>query len=109
MSPEPRSRFSLGLQGSAALFVAIAVVALLLITLPTYRLFFLISVLIGLVIAGGLALWHHTPSHQRGRHTAAQAPPRTVGIYFLATLAMRNPNTGHCLHADPGAIHVIGK
>ena len=58
MSPELRSRFSLGLQGSAALFVAIAVVALLLITLPTYRLFFLISVLIGLVIAGGLALWH---------------------------------------------------
>jgi hypothetical protein len=51
-------RLSLGLQGSAALVAAIAVVALLLITLPAYRLFFLVSVLIGLVIAGGLALWH---------------------------------------------------
>jgi xanthine/uracil permease len=58
MSPEPRPRLSLGLQGSAALLAAIAVVAILLITLPAYRLFFLISVLIGLVIAGGLALWH---------------------------------------------------
>lgn len=53
-----RPRLSLGLQGSAALFVAIAVVAVLLIALPAYRLFFLISVLIGLVIAGGLTLWH---------------------------------------------------
>ena len=60
MSPEPRPRLSLGLQGSAALLVAIAVVAILLITLPAYRLLFLISVLIGLVIAGGLALWHRT-------------------------------------------------
>jgi len=58
MSPESRPRLSLGLQGSAALFVAIAVVVILLITLPAYRLFFLISVLIGLVIAGALALWH---------------------------------------------------
>jgi MFS family permease len=53
-----RPRLSLGLQGSAALFVAIAVVAVLLIALPAYRWFFLISVLIGLVIAGGLTLWH---------------------------------------------------
>ncbi len=58
MSPKPKSRLSLGLQGSAALFVALAVVAILLITLPAYRIFFLISVLIGFVIAGGLALWH---------------------------------------------------
>ena len=58
MPPEPRSRLSFGLQGSAALFVAIAVVVILLITLPAYRLFFAISVLIGLVIAGGLTLWH---------------------------------------------------
>jgi MFS family permease len=53
-----RPRLSLGLQGSAALVVAIAVVAVLLIALPAYRWFFLISVLIGLVIAGGLTLWH---------------------------------------------------
>lgn len=53
-----RPRLSLGLQGSAALFVALAVVAVLLIALPAYRWFFLISVLIGVVIAGGLTLWH---------------------------------------------------
>jgi MFS family permease len=38
--------------------VAAGVVAILLIALPGYRWFFLISVLIGLVIAGGLTLWH---------------------------------------------------
>jgi hypothetical protein len=58
MAPDRKSRLSLGLQGSAALLVALAVVAILLITLPAYRIFFLISVLIGVVIAGGLALWH---------------------------------------------------
>ncbi|MGC2246503.1 MAG: hypothetical protein WA609_07850 [Terriglobales bacterium] len=52
-----RRRLSLGLQSSAALVAAVVVVALLLIALPAYRLFFVISVLIGLVIAGG-ALWH---------------------------------------------------
>jgi len=61
MSPASSPRLSFGLRGSAALIVAVAVVAILLITLPGYRLFFGISVLIGLVIAGGLALWyrHH--------------------------------------------------
>jgi MFS family permease len=38
--------------------VAAGVVTILLIALPGYRWFFLISVLIGLVIAGGLTLWH---------------------------------------------------
>jgi len=47
-----------GIKGSAALVVAIAVVAILLIGLPAYRWFFLISLLIGIVIAGGLTLWH---------------------------------------------------
>lgn len=51
-----RPRF--GPKGTAALVAAIAVVAILLITLPAYRWFFLISVLIGVVIAGGLTLWH---------------------------------------------------
>jgi uncharacterized membrane protein YesL len=46
------------LKGTAALVVAIAVVALLLIEFPAYRLFFGISVLIGLLIAGGLTLWY---------------------------------------------------
>jgi MFS family permease len=55
MAPEHQPRFSFG---SAGLILAIAVVAILLVALPAYRLFFLISVLIGVVIAGGLALWH---------------------------------------------------
>ena len=46
------------LKGSAGLIVAITVIAILLITLPAYRWFFLISLLIGLVIAGALTLWH---------------------------------------------------
>jgi hypothetical protein len=58
MEPESGSRPGLSLKGSAGLIVAVAVVAVLLIMLPAYRLFFLISVLIGLVIAGGLTLWH---------------------------------------------------
>jgi MFS family permease len=58
MEPEYGSRFGLSLKGSAGLIVAIVVVAVLLIALPAYRWFFLISVLIGLVIAGGLTLWH---------------------------------------------------
>jgi hypothetical protein len=62
MEPESGSRsgFSLrfSLKGSAGLIVAVAVVAVLLIMLPAYRWFFLISVLIGLVIAGGLTVWH---------------------------------------------------
>jgi MFS family permease len=58
MQPESGSRSALSLKGSAAPIVAIAVVAILLIALPAYRWFFLISVLIGVVIAGGLALWH---------------------------------------------------
>ena len=51
-------RLGLGLRGSTALLVTIAVVVILLIALPAYRLFFVISVSIGLVIAGGLAVWH---------------------------------------------------
>jgi MFS family permease len=47
-----------GLKGSAGLIIALAVVVILLVALPAYRWFFLISVLIGLVIAGGLTLWH---------------------------------------------------
>ncbi len=46
------------LKGTAGLVIAVAVVVLLLIEFPAYRLFFAISVLIGLVIAGGLTLWY---------------------------------------------------
>jgi hypothetical protein len=53
-----RPRPSFGLEGSSALFVAAAVVVIPLLIALRYRLFFLVSVLIGLMIAGGLALWH---------------------------------------------------
>jgi 4-amino-4-deoxy-L-arabinose transferase-like glycosyltransferase len=58
MGSEPGSPFRFSLKGSAGLVIAIAVVAILLIALPAYRWFFLISVFIGFVIAGGLSLWH---------------------------------------------------
>jgi hypothetical protein len=45
-------------KGSAGLIVAVVVVVVLLVALPAYRWFFLISVLIGLLIAGGLTLWY---------------------------------------------------
>lgn len=52
----PVSKFSL--RGKTGLIAAAAVVAVLLIMLPAYRLFFLISVGIGLVAWGILHLWH---------------------------------------------------
>jgi MFS family permease len=58
MEPESGRRPGFSLKGSAGLIVAVAVVAVLLIMLPAYRWFFLISVVIGLVIAGGLKVWH---------------------------------------------------
>ena len=58
MERESGGQFRFSLKGSAGLIVAVAVVAILLIALPAYRWFFLISVLIGLVIASGLTLWH---------------------------------------------------
>lgn len=51
---EPKSRFS----GTTGLIVAIAVIAVVLIAFPAYRWFFLISVGIGVVVAGILFLWH---------------------------------------------------
>jgi hypothetical protein len=51
---ETRSFF----RGAAALTVAVVVVSILLVGLPAYRWFFLISLGIGLLVAGILALWH---------------------------------------------------
>jgi hypothetical protein len=51
---EPKSRFG----GTTGLIIAIAVVAIVLISFPAYRWFFLISVGIGIVVAGMLFLWH---------------------------------------------------
>ena len=52
--PSPPSNL---FRGSLGLIVALAVVAILLIMLPAYRWFFLISVGIGVVVAGILHLW----------------------------------------------------
>jgi hypothetical protein len=76
MEPVSGGRFGLSLRGSAGLIVAIAVVAVLLIMLPAYRWFFLISVLVGLVIAGGLNLWHKLhPLKEQDVH-----PKRPLGL-----------------------------
>jgi uncharacterized membrane protein len=55
-SETPRTRIPI--KGTAALFVAVAIVAVLLISFPAYRWFLLISVGIGLGVAGGLFFWH---------------------------------------------------
>ena len=45
-------------RGTAALLTAAVIVAATLIWLPAYRIFFAISLGIGIVIAGGIHLWH---------------------------------------------------
>jgi fatty acid desaturase len=45
-------------KGTAGLVIAVAIVAVLLIAFPAYRWFFLISVAIGVAVAGVLFLWH---------------------------------------------------
>lgn len=56
-NPEPVENRGL-FRGAAGLIVAVAVVAILLVMLPAYRWFFLISVAIGVVVAGVLYLWN---------------------------------------------------
>lgn len=46
------------IRGTAALLVAGAIIATTLVWLPAYRWFLLISVGVGVVVAGGLYLWH---------------------------------------------------
>ncbi len=77
MCPKPQRRLSFGLKGSAGLIVALAVIAILLIAVPGYRLFFLISVLIGLVIAGALTLWHR---FRPIKEEDVQHPKRPLGL-----------------------------
>jgi hypothetical protein len=52
------SRLGSVFPGRTGLVAAVAVVAVLLIGLPAYRVFFAISLLLGLAIAGILHLWH---------------------------------------------------
>jgi len=63
MEPTPDSGKGGGLfRGAAGLVVALAVVGILLVMLPAYRWFFLISVAIGVVVAAILYLWNkHRP------------------------------------------------
>jgi len=58
MGPASDSKSNTSLKGNAALVIALGVVAILLIALPAYRWFFLISAGIGLAVAGILFLWH---------------------------------------------------
>ncbi|MGO9125641.1 MAG: hypothetical protein ACLP6G_12245 [Terriglobales bacterium] len=58
MEPTPYPKPTTSLKGPASLVIALGVVAVLLIALPAYRWFFLISVGIGLAVAGILFLWH---------------------------------------------------
>jgi len=55
-NPQPHSRISL--RGTAGLVIAIALVAVLLVTFPAYRWFFAISLGIGLGVAVVLFIWH---------------------------------------------------
>ncbi len=58
MGPDIQGESRKFLQGASGLVITILVVAVLLIALPAYRWFFLISVGIGLAVAGGLILFH---------------------------------------------------
>jgi hypothetical protein len=59
MHPQDREpRGAISFKGTASLVVAVGVIIILLVALPAYRLFFLISVTIGVVVAGILYLWH---------------------------------------------------
>jgi MFS family permease len=53
-----RGRPGASVGSAAGLIVAVGVVGILLIALPAYRWFFLISLGIGLVVAGILFLWY---------------------------------------------------
>jgi MFS family permease len=67
MESSPQSSQSRSiLKGSAALFIALGVVAGLLLEFPAYRWFFLISLAIGIVVAAVLYLWNkHVPVKEK--------------------------------------------
>jgi hypothetical protein len=45
-------------RGTAALITAVVIISITLIWLPAYRIFLAISIGIGILVAGGLFLWH---------------------------------------------------
>ena len=69
------SRFTF--RGTLGLIAAVAIVAVLLVWLPAYRLFFGISVLIGMAVAGGLYLWHR---YKPIKAEDVQSPKRPLGL-----------------------------
>jgi hypothetical protein len=74
---EPQPRFGFSFRGTTGLIAAVAAVAALLIGLPAYRLFFGVSVLIGLAVAGILYLWHkYKPIKEEDVHS----PKRPLGL-----------------------------
>jgi hypothetical protein len=59
MEPNPQPGLPKGpFRGATGLIVSVAVVVIVLVAFPAYRWFFLISLGIGLVVAGMLFLWH---------------------------------------------------
>jgi MFS family permease len=58
MEPDFRVRPKASVSSAAGLITAAGLVGILLIALPAYRWFFLISLGIGLVVAGILFLWY---------------------------------------------------
>ena len=58
MDPGPEERSYV--RGAAGLIAVLAVVAILLLWLPAYRWFLLISTGIGIVVAGALYLWNRS-------------------------------------------------
>lgn len=56
--PAHPTNMTIPIRGTTALMVAAAIVAATAIWLPAYRWFLLISVAVGVVVAGGLILWH---------------------------------------------------
>ena len=73
--PGAGSRFTF--RGTLGLIAAVAIVAVLLVWLLAYRLFFGISVLIGMGVAGGLYIWHR---YKPIKAEDVQHPKRPLGL-----------------------------
>ncbi|MBA3914491.1 MAG: hypothetical protein H0X25_11745 [Acidobacteriales bacterium] len=48
----------ISLRGTSSLLIAVGLVVLVSVWVPAYRVFLLLSILIGVAIAAGLYLWH---------------------------------------------------
>jgi hypothetical protein len=55
---DPGTMRGFSVKGRTGLLAAAAIVVVLLISFPAYRVFFLLSLGIGIVVAGGLYLYH---------------------------------------------------